>query len=552
MEDRMYYRSQSFKVPAETVRVAQAAFPQGNNYMTMRDQINQIYTNSQFTHLFSHAGRSAEAPGRLALVLVMQYAEGLSDRQAAEAVRSRIDWKYALALPLEDAGFVHGILSQFRERLIAGGEEMLLLEDMLMRFNDLGLLSSRGKQRTDSTHILAATRQLNRLELVGETMRQALEILATAYPNWLRQHLQPDWFDRYGARFEEYRLPKTVKQREELAESIGQDGLYLMEQLLAYPITTSSYELPAITTLSCIWRQQYYYDVEGCLRWRGKEQGFPPGAKLIQTPHDLEARYSRKRDTEWTGYKVHLTETCDPETPNLITHVETTLATVPDSEALSQIHNRLLDKNCAPQTHLVDAGYIDADNLVNSAIDNIDLIGPALADTSWQGRDPDAFDLSAFTIDWEAQRVTCPEGKQSHIWSHSKNSFDAPVIHVRFARNDCAACAQRVRCTRADKNPRSLKLYPQEQHTALQMARKRQETAIFQEEYKKRAGVEGTISQGTRSFDLRRTRYIGLAKTHLHNVLVAAAMNLTRVISWLRDKPRAQTRVSALASLALA
>jgi transposase len=546
----MQYYSQPFTIPAETARVAQAAFPNGNNYMTMRDHINQVYADSRFAHLFSHAGRPAEAPGRLALVLVMQYAEGLSDRQTAEAVRSRIDWKYALALPLEDAGFVHGVLCQFRERLIASGEEMLLLEDMLSRFSEFGLLAGRGRQRTDSTHILAATRELNRLELVGETMRQVLEVLATACPNWLSQHLQPDWFDRYGARFEEYRLPKTGPQREELAENIGQDGLYLMEQLLAYPVTTVAYELPAITALGHIWRQQYYYNEHGRLCWRRKEQGLPPTARQIRTPFDLEARYSRKRTTEWVGYKVHLTETCDPQTPHLITHVETTVATMPDSEALPQIHDALLKKACAPETHLVDTGYVDADNLVNSKAVHIDLVGPALADTSWQGRDPDAFDLSTFTIDWVAQKVTCPGGKQSHIWSPSKNSFDLPVIHVRFAKEDCAACDLRSRCTQAAKNPRSLKLYAQEQHIALQMARERQKTAAFRQDYKQRAGIEGTISQGTRSFDLRRTRYVGLIKTHLHNLLVAAAINLTRVVSWLREKPRAQTRVTRFMSLA--
>jgi transposase len=547
----MRYYAQPFQVPAETARVAQAAFPKGNNYMTMRDVINEIYPNSHFAYLFSLAGRPAEAPGQLALVLVMQYAEGLSDRQAADAVRSRIDWKYGLGLPLTDPGFSHGVLAQFRNRLIAGGEEALLFEDMLSRFGEMGLLKSKGSQRTDSTYILAATRALNRLELVGETLRHALEVLAVSYPNWLRQQLQPDWFDRYGARFEEYRLPKTASEQQAMAATIGQDGAYLLLQIQNEPATFGQKDLPVLNRLCQIWRQQYYYDEAGQLQWRQAKQGLPPVAKVIQTPYDVEARYSRKRSTEWTGYKVHFSETCDVHAPNLVTHVLTTPATTPDNKALPEIQRALVEKECTPSTHLVDAGYVDADNLVASQAANIDLLGPALADTSWQGRDPDAFDLSTFAVDWEAQVVTCPGGKKSRTWYPRRTHADKPSFEVHFAQHDCLSCSQRSRCTQSKKNPRLLSLRPKEQHLALQMARKRQETSLFKEKYKQRAGVEGTISQGTRSFDLRRTRYLGLAKSHLHHLLVAAAMNLTRVVLWLRDIPRAQTRTSAFAKLAL-
>jgi transposase len=544
----MLFPAKAFSIPENTVRIAKKIFPKGNNYMTMRDEINRIYADSRFAHLFSHAGRPAESPGGLTLVLVMQYAEGLSDRQAADAVRARIDWKYALGLELEDVGFSYGVLSQFRERLIASGEEMLLLEEMLARFNEMGLLKDK-KQRTDSTHILAATRDLNRLELVGEAMRQALEVLALAYPGWLRQYIQPDWLERYGTRFEEYRLPKTKSQRQALADAIGRDGAFLIHQIQAESVMMGQQNLPAVNILCQIWRQQYYYE-GGQLCWRQKQQGFPPGKKQISTPYDIEATYSRKRDTEWTGYKTHFTETCGEDAPNLITHVETTPATTPDSAVLPEIHQALAEKKSLPETHLVDAGYVTADNLAASTGAGVDLLGPTLADTTWQGKNPDAFDLSTFEIEWRAEQVTCPTGKKSRTWSKSHNTFGKPIIHVRFASQDCSICASRPLCTRAKKTPRSLKLYPQENHIALQMARQRQTADEFKEEYKLRAGVEGTISQGSRGFDLRRTRYIGLAKTHLHNVLVAAAINLTRVVYWLQDKPKAQTRTSTFMKLA--
>ena len=150
-------------------------------------------------------------PWRLALVSVMQFAENLSDRQAAEAVRARIDWKYALSLPLADSGFHYSVLSEFRDRLLQGSLESKLLDTFLELCQQLGYLRTRGRQRTDSTHVLGAVKVLNSLELVGETLRHALNVLATVVPEWLKQQVKPEWFDRYGQRMEDYRLRHPTK-----------------------------------------------------------------------------------------------------------------------------------------------------------------------------------------------------------------------------------------------------------------------------------------------------------------------------------------------------
>ncbi len=194
-------------VPAETARVARAAFPKGTAFMRMRDEFGAIYEDAAFAPLFPARGQPAEAPWRLALVTVFQFAEDLSDRQAADAVRGRIDWKYALSLDLVDPGFDASVLSEFRTRLLAGGVGELLLDTLLAAFRQRGLLKARGRQRTDSTHVLAAVRALNRLELVAETMRHALEVLAAVAPAWLRGHAAAEWGARYGRRAEEGRLP---------------------------------------------------------------------------------------------------------------------------------------------------------------------------------------------------------------------------------------------------------------------------------------------------------------------------------------------------------
>lgn len=204
-------RSSVPAIPPETVLVAKAAFPSGNVYMQMRDELGSIYDDELFASVYAGVGQPAIAPWRLALVSVMQFAENLSDRQAAEAVRARIDWKYALSLPLNESGFHYSVLSEFRDRLLQGSLESKLLDTFLELCQQRGYLRTRGRQRTDSTHVLGAVKALNSLELVGETLRHALNVLATVVPEWLKQQIKPEWFDRYGQRMEDYRLRHPTK-----------------------------------------------------------------------------------------------------------------------------------------------------------------------------------------------------------------------------------------------------------------------------------------------------------------------------------------------------
>lgn len=546
----MHYVDQSLRVPEETAKLAKSIFENENPYLAMRDEIGLLYPDSEFKELFSHAGRRAESPGNLALVLVMQYMEGLTDQQAATAVKARIDWKYALGLRLADRGFHHTVLSRFRSRLLAGGRETTLLESMLARFEEMGLMQSGGKQRTDSTHILGAIRTVNRLELIGETMRQALEALAQEAGEWLLSVVGPDWFDRYGPRVEEYRLPGQKVERQALAQQIGADGVQLLNAVYAPRAPAGLQRLAEVAVLRQVWVQQYYLEDE-LLRWRSEEE-LPPAKRRINSPYDLEVRYGRKRNMTWTGYKVHLTETCDQERPHLITNVITTNATATDDQLLPAVQQALIAQERKPKEHLVDAGYITVDHLVRSEAEyGIELVGPVRPDTSWQARQADAFDSSHFHVDWEAQRVRCPRDKLSTSWTPALDRAGNEIIRVRFSRQTCASCSERHRCTRAQTRGRCLYLRPQTQHEALQQARQQQKIDEFRLRYQKRAGIEGTISQGVRSFHLRRTRFIGLAKTHLHHILVAAAMNLTRSIAWLRGDQRAQTRTSSFMALAV-
>lgn len=537
-------------VPEDTARVARAAFPKGNNYLTLRDELGVIYEDEEFASLFgSPRGRPAESPGCLALVTVLQFAENLSDRQAADAVRGRIDWKYLLGLELTDAGFDYTLLYEFRSRVLEHEAEEQLLDAVLTLFRTRKLLKARGKQRTDSTHVLASIRHLNRLELVGETMRQVLESLALLRPDWIREQAPIEWFDRYGQPFTQWRLPRSEEERAGLSEEIGQDGFVLWEKMRQSADWIWLRAVPAVETLRQVWLQQYYVQ-EGVVRLRPKED-LAPSARRVASPHDVEARNATKRQTHWCGYKVHLTETCEDDLPLVITHVETTPGTTDDVGVVETIHQRLAAKELLPAEHLLDAGYTDARGLVDSQTEyHIDLLGPVRRDPSWQAKAGEGFDLTCFVIDWERQFVTCPQGHTSVGWTFRPKARGEPHIQARFAKADCLGCASRYKCVRSPTRPRTLDFRPKEQCLALQNARQRQTTDGFKQAYARRAGVEGCISQGTRGCGLRRSRYIGLKKTHFQHILTAVAINLTRLAAWLEEWPRSQTRRSRFAALA--
>ncbi len=537
------------RIPEETSRVAHAAFPTGTPIMRMRDTLGSIYEDAQFARLFPNNGQPAEAPTKLALVTILQFAEGLSDRQAADAVRSRIDWKYALALELTDPGFDASVLSEFRSRLMAGAAEALLFERLLTHLRAYGLIKPRGRQRTDSTHVLAAIHVLNRLECVGETLRHALNTLATVAPDWLRSWVPTEWFDRYARRFENYRLPASKADRYTFAEQIGADGLQLLRMVDHETAPLWLREVPAVQTLRQVWIQQFYATPpEEPVHWRVAED-LPPAPRLIGSPYDPEARYSKKRETEWVGYKVHLTETSDETMPHLLTNVETTPATTADTTMTAAIHAHLAARDLLPQEHVVDTSYVTADHLVTSHRRGIDLLGPVREDISWQTRAHVGFGVAGFGIDWEAQQATCPRGKTSVIWKPTTDADGHDVVNIRFAHADCSICPARPQCVHSSR-PRALTIRPREHHDALQAACRRQMTEEFKARYACRAGIEGTISQGVRLGDLRRSRYVGLAKTRLHHLLIATALNFVRTAAWLADIPLSQTRRSAFAVLA--
>jgi transposase len=548
-------------VPEETARVARAAFPKGHPYLTLRDTLGTIFQDDDFINLYSHEGQPGLSAWRLALVTIMQFRETLSDRQAAESVRARIDWKYLLSLDLTDPGFDFSVLSECRDRLLAGKAEEQLLDKLLDRCRVAGLLTARGQQRTDATHVLAAIRVLNRLELVAETLRATLNAVATVAPAWLQGVAPLAWYERYGKRIEDARLPKDKAEREAYAQTVGEDGCAFLDALAAPEAPEPARALPILATLRRTWQRHYERTVDevtapgGGLTYRVRfkpSQERPPATEGIESPYDADARYRHKRDTSWTGSMVHVSETCEPTASHLLTHVHTTPASVHEAQCTTPIQQALIAKDVPPREHFVDAAYISADLLVHSR-DEQDIIlrGPTRPSQGWQMQVAGAYTFEQFTVDWEQQQVRCPQGKASVSWAERVGPADHPFIQVRFSTQDCGTCAQRALCTHA-KPPqaRTLKLHPRPQHEALHAAQAWYAGDEGQRQYGRRAGIEGTLSQGVRAFGLRRTRYWGLPKTHLQHVAIAAAINIDRIVAWLDERPRAKTRTSRFAALA--
>jgi len=547
-------------VPAETARVAHAAFPKGHPYLTFRDALGTIFQDEDFTTLFPAWGQPGLPPWRLALVTIMQFRENLADRQAAEAVRARIDWKYLLSLELTDPGFDFSVLSEFRDRLLASSTEELVLEKLLEGCRAMGWLKARGSQRTDSTHVLAAIRVLNRLELVAETLRAALNAVATVAPDWLQGLAPLAWYERYGKRIEDVRLPRDQADREAYAQMVGEDGFHFLDALEAAEAPKEARELPILESLRRAWQRHYERTVDEAMAAGGGAQRrvrfktnreLPPAAEGIESPYDADARYRHKRDTAWTGSMVHVSETCEPTAPHLLTHVHTTAATVHEAQCTTPIQQALMDKELPPREHFVDAASISAELLVQSRDEQgITLRGPTRPSQGWQMQVAGAYTPDQFEVDWERQQVRCPQGKEAARWQEYVAPDGGPSIIASFRRQDCHACPARPLCTQAQQQGRRLRLPPQEQYEALAAARAWYASEEGIERYQQRAGVEGTLSQGVRAFGLRRTRYRGLPKTHVQHIATAAAINIDRIVAWLDERPRAQTRTSRFAALA--
>lgn len=299
-----------------------------------------------------------------------------------------------------------------------------------------------------------------------------------------------------------------------------------------------------------MWLQQFWVEEDKVSQRDSKN--LPPASILIASPYDADVRLGIKRDIRWTGYKLHVTETCDDHKVNLITHVETAKPNRHDNKQVPSIHEALKEKQLLPKEHIVDLGYMDTELMVKSQKDyGVSLHGKLRLNYNWRSKTEGAYQITDFAIDWTRQKVTCPNGKQSLYWNEGLDrKSNHPQIAVLFDKKDCLSCTKKIHCHRSKQSGRSLCFPPQEHYEARQAAFKAQETPEWQATYNKRAGIEGSLSQGIRAFGMRRSRYIGHTKTHFQHEAIATAINTARLSDWFALRPRAKTRISRFGRLA--
>ncbi|MEU5307075.1 IS1182 family transposase [Streptomyces noursei] len=560
-------------VPEQTVAIARAAFPDGSLAIRVRDRLAEVFADEPFTGAFGVRGAPGMAPAVLSLVTVLQFTENLTDRQAAVMAVRAIDWKYALGMELADAGFDFTVLSKFRARITGHGLERVVFDRLVDHCRAAGLIGAGGRQRTDSTHVISAVRDLNRLELAGESVRAALEALAVAAPSWPASQIDvAEFAHRYGPRINGWTMPPSKTKRDRLAQVFAQDGYAIVRAAYDAGAPIWIRDVEAVQILRQVLVQTYYRRTDS----RGREvivkrdtdeEGVPPCRLRLASPYDPDARWAAKgEDLFWCGYKIHLTESCDAPAeaeaeaeaeagrhvgprPNLITDVHTTDATVPDVKATTGIQQRLAERGLAPGEHYLDSGYPSADLVTAAAKRGITMVTPLLADHSPQAKAAEGFDKNNFRIDWKTRTAACPQDHTSIGWYPvTQHGHDAIV--VEFDRRDCRACPSQKQCTTAARGSRMLTLRPQEIHQTTTAARAEQDTPSWRAKYALRAGIEGTVNQALDVTGLRRARYRGLPKVHLQHAFSATAVNIVRLDAHWTDRPLGCVRSSRLERLA--
>lgn len=502
-----------------------------NPYRIVGDHLFDFMPEDELSSMYSPLGRQAINPLLLSLVTIFQYLENIPDRTAALWVQTRLDWKYALHLELEDSGFHYSDLCHFRERLLAHGKESLIFDQLLQKIEALGFLKKRSLQRTDSTHVLATVRQLSRLENLSEGLRVALKAIETADAAFYKAKLPPLFTEHWSKPLSDYQM--TDSERKEAFKRVGQDIFWLLGFLKTN--RESFLSLPELSVLQTLFSQHFTVEAQEV----SLKEKATVGKEKIQTPHDPQARYSKKRSTSWTGYKVHITETANEKGfINFVTSVTTTNAAMPDHEALPQIQAALEARGLSPQQQFVDKGYTTGDTLSDSHSKGIELMGE-VSELENKG----LFTADEFQIDFETKTATCPAGCTSESWKEFETGKHQGQIEIRFPK-ECQGCPSKEECT-LSKSGRKLRLHRHYQF--LQARREEGKTDSFKQAMKRRPPVEGTLSEMVRAHGLRQSRYRGFLKTHLQNLMKGAALNLKRLMKALSLPKNRQKEQFAMA-----
>ncbi len=479
------------EVPELTARIARASNPEGTTAMWVRDRLEGLWSDEDFAHWYSRDGRPGLSPAQLATVSMLQFLLNLSDRQATEAVRRRIEFTCALGLELDDPGFRHSVLTDFRDRLAQAGRADELMGLALERMKQAGLVTERGSARTDSTYVLAAVRDPTRLELITEAVRAALEELAHQDPEMLDWLIDQDRATRYGRPVPLGGQPSRPATR---LQQTGQDA--------HLPLTTPAPHQRPRAPMPDALRQIYLQNspiTNEKVRPRTEKDGLPPAGTRIISPYDLHTG-----DTRRARYPIHITETCDPDTVDPVTDLATTASSVKDSQALTGIHTRPATRGPLPAEHPADGGYITLGHPHAAAHDlQITMIGPLGNNSPRQARTDTGLAPADSTIDFDKRHATCPAGKTTGTWIETTPAGRAPITGAKSDKRLYDPCPHRASRTRPPEG-RTVNFPPRHPHELQERNRAQQADPNRLRTYATRSGVESTVAEfasGTRHAD---------------------------------------------------
>ena len=502
-------------------------FPATNRFRIFAEKVWPLLAQARpalETMYCADNGRPAAEPVVLAGVCLLQFLERAPDRAAMELLTMHLGWKRALHRDLDTTAYDPSLLTYFRERLLDHEQGRLVFDTILDGLSDAGLVAQRARQRLDSTHVLGVVRQMSSLECVRETLRLALETLAGVVAAAQRPAAWASWWERYVDGKLDYRAEEQTLW--EKLDQAGADAWALLEWVMALPVAVQMQ--PKVTLLAQVF-DEYFEGVEQ--QWRGRRQSVTGG---IRNPHEPEAQWRTKGKTKsWTGYQVQVAETAaePPVAPGeptrqFVTPVETQPATASDEAGMEQV--LAVQKATGrerPRELYVDGAYVSAGQMAQAHAEGWELLGPAQpAVSKGTGYVTAAFDVNV------AERVaSCPSGEASTQCSRLEEAASGKVSY-RFEWSwKCRDCPQRDACVSAGQRHRSLVVG--EHHGLLQARRREMKTNAFTGLMKRRAAIEGTISELVRGHGLRQARYRGLRKVALQNWLTGAACNVKR---WLR------------------
>jgi hypothetical protein len=474
-------------------------------------------------------GRPGLEPVVLAGVTVLQFLEGIPDREALQMLRYHVGWNFALNLTLGQPLFHPTSLVYFRNRL---GEKKLshvVFAQILEGLVQAGLVERRGKQRLDSTQMLGLVARMSRLECVRETLRLALEELDAKAGPFAKPGWWPLLWERSVASKLDYRAEAPALK--EKMNQAGADALTLL-QWAAKLSDASLAQGRQMQLLQRVFDENFQGEGPGA---PAQKEAQPAGA--VHNPHEPQAQWAAKgqgkHKKEHVGYKIQVAEsvTTEPLAPgeptrSFLTGMATQSAIASDEAGAEQIEQEQaamgLDQ---PAEQYVDSAYISGQRLAQAKAEGRDVIGPAQA----APRRDDRFTSEDFQVNVEERRAQCPAGKPSTQCSRLEEK-EGDKVNYRFEWSyHCKNCPLRARCVGPGQAHRTLVVG--QYHSHLQARRQEQKTTAFQEKSRRRNAIEGTQSELVRAHGLRRARYRGLDKVRLQNYFIGAACNAKR---WIR------------------